>query len=138
MFNRDKELPTLKGFTSGGSGRGKSLSSPTTSLWLAIIFVAMIFALISVRKNINNAQEAMKPPQVRHSGWIVDAPEQVEALQPPPNPESLFPKEEEMLVSTPDLIELTKEERAITLRPIDVPMNVSVPKNVDSANVEIN
>lgn len=137
MLNRDKEPPTLGGFSSGGTGRGKSLSSPTTSIWLAIIFVAMIFALMSVRKNIKSAEDSMKPPENRHSGWIVDAPEKVEELQPPPDPETLFPTEDEVIVRFQESIELKQEERSIPLRPIDVAIDLQIPKDTGATNVQI-
>lgn len=137
MFNRDKEPPALGGFSSRGTGRRKSLSSPTTSIWLAIIFVAMIFALMSVRKNIRSAENAMKPPENRHSGWIVDTPENVEEMQPPPDPETLFPSDDDVAETIQESIELKKEERSIPLRPIDLAIDIQIPKDAEASNVQI-
>ncbi len=92
---------------------------------------------MSVRKNIKNAEDSMKPLVTRHSGWIVDAPEKAEELQPPPNPEKLFPNEDEEIVSIQESIELKQEARTIPLRPIDLAIDLQIPKDTGTTPIPI-
>lgn len=79
----------------------------------------------------------MKPPENRHSGWIVDAPENVEEMQPPPDPETLFPSDDEVTENVQESIELKQEDRTIPLRPIDLTIDVQIPKDAEASNIQI-
>lgn len=132
MPKKDKNPPLLTGFTKREtSGKSKALSSPTTSLWLAVIFVAIFFAIMSVRMNIKRAEDSLKPatPETKRSGWLVDAPEKEVPLEPPPNYALLFPEETEVdeLVIDDEIVLEDKAEE-IELKPIDVSIDVSVPE----------
>ena len=132
MAKNDKSPPLLTGFTSRETaGKGKALSSPTTSLWLAVIFVAIFFALMSVRMNIKRAEDSLKPPtpDTKQSGWIVDAPEKEVPLEPPPNYALLYPEgeeEENPLVITDEIV-LENQANEIELKPIEVEMSLETP-----------
>ena len=140
MAKNDKNPPLLTGFTKRESGgKGRSLSNPTTSLWMAVIFVAIFFALMSVRMNIKNAEDSLKPPtpETKRSGWLVDAPEKEVPLELPPNYDLLYPEEseeEELVISEEIILENTAEE--LEIRPIDVPIEVGVPDQTVSSEVE--
>ena len=71
MRKPDNDPPLLTGF----STKGKALTSPVTSLWLAIIFAALFFALMSVRRNISRIEEAENPPNLMFSPYLSEAPE---------------------------------------------------------------
>jgi len=130
MAKKENNPPILRGFSTGGAGKSKALSSPTTSLWLAIIFVAMFFALLSVQKNIKNANEAMEPIETRHSGWIVPAPEEKLDRAPPPNPDYMFNREDEAPIVLEESIELEQDELVIKIRPIEVDIDVTMPDSL--------
>ncbi|MDA0346368.1 MAG: hypothetical protein O3C43_09655 [Verrucomicrobia bacterium] len=132
MAKKENNPPILRGFSTGGTARGKALSSPTTSLWLAIIFVAMFFALLSVQRNIKNANEALKPSETIHSGWIVPAPEERVVRLPPPNPDYMFNRQEESPIVLEESIELKENKQAIKIRPIDVQIDVKMPDSLRS------
>ncbi len=140
MAKNDKTPPLLTGFTNRETaGKGKALSSPTTSLWLAVIFVAIFFALMSVRMNIKNAEDSLKPPtpETKRSGWLVDAPEKEIPREPPPNYDLLYPKEseeEELVISEEIILENTSDD--IEIRPIDVPIKVGVPDQTVNSKIE--
>ena len=140
MAKNDKQPPLLTGFTNRETaGKGKALSSPTTSLWLAVIFVAIFFALMSVRMNIKNAEDSLKPPtpETKRSGWLVEAPEKEVPLEPPPNYDLLYPEEqeEEDLVISDEII-LENQSKDIEIRPIDVPIDVGVPEQTLKPEIE--
>lgn len=130
MAKKENDPPGLRGFSTGGTGKGKALSSPTTSLWLAIIFVAMFFALLSVQRNISKANEALLPSEKRHSGWIVPAPEDRVVQLPPPNPDYMFNRDEEAPIVLEELIELKADEHEIKIRPIEVDIKVTMPDSL--------
>ena len=138
MLKDDKNPPLLTGFTKRqADGKGKALSSPTTSLWLAVIFVAIFFALMSVRMNIKRAEDALKPPtpETRRSGWLVDAPEKDVPLELPPNYDLLYPEgeEEESALVPDDEITLKNQSGRIELKPIDVQMSLETPLSEQAA-----
>lgn len=136
MTNKDRKPPLLTGFSSSGAGKGKALSSPTTSLWMAIIFVALFAALMSIQRNINSANDSFikKEDGGKYSGYIVDAPEQFELGDPPPNPESLYLKEEDTPIVLNESIELEKEIAQIEIKPIDIELDVELPESSLQAN----
>ena len=106
---------------------------------MAVIFVAIFFALMSVRMNIKNAEDSLKPPtpETKRSGWLVDAPEKEVPLELPPNYDLLYPEEseeEELVISEEIILENTAEE--LEIRPIDVPIEVGVPDQTVSSEVE--
>lgn len=130
----------MTGFTKREtSGKSKALSSPTTSLWLAVIFVAIFFALMSVRMNIQRAEDSLKPatPDTKRSGWLVEAPEKDVPLEPPPNYSLLFPEEtevEELVIE--DEIVLEDQTKEVEVRPIDMSLDVSVPEDTPTLEIE--
>jgi hypothetical protein len=126
MAKKENNPPVLRGFSTGGTGKNKALSSPTTSLWLAIIFVAMFFALLSVQRNIKSAK-AINTIETKFSGWIVPAPEEKVDRTPPPNPDFMFNREEAAQVVLEDSIELREDEPTIKIRPIEVKIDVKMP-----------
>lgn len=130
MPKNEKSPPLLSGFTSRGDGKAKVLSNPTTSLWLAVIFAAIFFALMSVRHNIDKAQGSLMENQkgVKFSGYIVDAPEEKPELVPPPDPALLFPKKGEETELVFEDIQLQAETGKIQLKPIDVDIEVEMPE----------
>lgn len=138
MVKRDTDPPLLRGFTNKGTERGKALSNPSTSLWLAIIFVALFFALMSVQRNVSKANEAVKPPENQHSGWIIDAPEKVVERDPPPNPDFLFKREEEQPITVQESIELKTETAPLIINPIDMKMDVKLPDEMRKADPPAN
>ena len=127
MARRDKDPPLLRGFSSSKTGRGKALTSPTTSIWMAIVFMAIFFALMSVQRNVKRANEALKPPDAKHSGWIVDAPEQIVKRDPPPNPNFMFNLEEEEPILLQSNLELEKNIAPLEIKPIEVELEVKMP-----------
>ena len=131
MPKKNKTPPLLKGFTTSGAGKGKVLSNPTTSLWLAIIFIAIFAGLMSIQRNINNANDSLLKNQkgIKHSGYIVDAPEKRAELVPPPDPELFRASEDEPPVFVEDTIELKNESGKIKLKPIDVEMAAKLPED---------
>ena len=138
MAKDDKNPPLLSGFSN--RGKGKALSSPTTSMWLAIVFVAIFFALMSVQQNISKAEDALRPKDdgKKHSGYIVSAPEKHELGPPPLDPASLLPKEEEIALVIEETIELETAAMEIEIKPIEIQMDVSLPKDSLSIKPEIN
>lgn len=140
MPKNDKNPPLLTGFTKRQtSGKAKALSNPTTSLWLAVIFVAIFFALMSVKMNIKRAEDSLKPPtaDTKQSGWIIDAPEKEIPLEPPPNYNLLYPEESEVekLVIDEEII-LENRNTEIELRPIDVPLEIAAPDSSIRAEID--
>ena len=140
MAKDDRKPPLLTGFPSTGAGKGKPLSSPTTSLWLAIIFVALFAALMSVQRNINNANDSFikKGDGEKYSGYIVDAPEKIVPRDPPPDPASLFPEKEEVPIVLDDSFELERNVREIEIKPIDLEIEVGIPESSLSAEEDSN
>ena len=138
MAKDDKNPPLLTGFSN--RGKGKALSNPTTSMWLAIIFVAIFFALMSVQRNISQAEDALKPKDdgKKRSGYIVTAPEKHELGPPPLDPASLLLKEEEIALVIEETIELETTAREIEIKPIEIQMGVSLPEDSLSIKPEIN
>jgi hypothetical protein len=139
MAKDDKNPPLLTGFSNRRNGKGKALSSPTTSMWLAIIFVAIFFALMSVQQNISKAEDALRPKDdgKKRSGYIVPAPEKHELGPPPLDPASLLPKEEEIALVIEETIELETTAKEIEIKPIEIQMDVSLPEDSLSINPEI-
>jgi len=133
MAKHDKDPPILRGFTSSGTGRGKALTSPTTSLWLAIIFVAIFFAMMSVQRTINKATEAANPKDTHRSGWIIDAPEQAFDRDPPPNPDFVLGRQEDLPIVLEEEIEMKEEPTPIEIKPIEIELEVSMPDELRSA-----
>lgn len=135
MPKNDKHPPLLAGFTTRGAGKTKVLSSPTTSLWLAVIFAAIFFALMSVRHNIDKAEGSLLENQkgVKVSGFIVEAPPKVEELAPPPDPALLIPEKTEEPEWVSEEIQLLSASGKIELKPIDVEMPVRMPEEFRKA-----
>jgi hypothetical protein len=129
MAKDDKKPPLLTGFSSTGAGKGKPLSSPTTSMWLAIIFAALFAGLMSVQRNIKNANDSFikNGDGEKHSGYIIDAPEKHIVRDPPPNPASLYPEDEKAPIILQNSIELEKKVTEIEIKPIDVELKVEMP-----------
>ena len=92
--------------------------------------MAIFFALMSVQKNLNNANKAIKPIDSPHSGWIIDSPEPAVKRDPPPNPDLLLDRiEEETVLIQPDL-EFTKKSQPLEIQPIDIEIDVKIPSDI--------
>ncbi len=120
----------LKGFSTSGAGKGTALTSPTTSLWLAIIFVALIFALGSIQRTVSKAEEEANPNNIVRSGYLSDAPEKEPQIQPPPNPDLISFRDQGAEEIILEAIQLEKEVEPIELKPIDLDLKLEVPEEL--------
>jgi len=125
---KDKKLPLLKAFSHSRAGKGTVLTSPTTSLWLAIIFVALIFALGSIQRTVSKAEEEANSKNIVRSGFLSDAPEKEPEFQPPPNPDLFTFREQEAEEIVLEAIPFEKEVEPIELKPIDVNIQLEMPE----------
>ena len=136
MENSDRDPPLLRGFTRSKSGPGRALTSPTTSIWLAIIFMALFFALLSIQRNVKRANDAVNPPKTKFSGWIVDAPEFEPEKIPPPNPDSVLNQEEMEEILVEQGIEFELDTDPLEIKPIDVDLQIQMPEDYQSQPAE--
>ena len=132
MSQNDKKPPLLTGFSTSGAGKGKPLTSPTTSLWLAIIFVAILFAIGSVQRTVNRAEKETNRENLRFSPYLSEAPETVPEIQPPPNPDLILNQDLETQEITFESIELEQRTQPIVIKPIDVELHLEVPEELQA------
>ncbi len=87
MTQKRKQTPSLTGFTGKKNNGAPPLTNPTVTLFLAAMFVAILFALLSAKRNWDIAEGNMEQDsegQIVRSPKIVDAPEVRKLPQPPP------------------------------------------------------
>ena len=130
MANKDNKPPLLTGFSATGAGRGRPLTSPSTSLWMAVIFVAIFFALMSVRRTINKVDDATNKENRRYSPYLSEAPEKLAEINPPPNPDLILNQEDDIPELELETFELEKNNQLIEVRPIEVDLDIQLPEEL--------
>ena len=84
-----RNTPRLSGFSS----KGNALTSPMTTLWLGIVFVAILFAIFTAKRSWTEAKEEEKS-RMLHSGicpihhcggnWVIRRPIRTPCWNPHP------------------------------------------------------
>jgi len=129
MSDRNRKPPLLTGFSKRNSKRENPLTNPATTIWMAIIFVALVFALMSVRKT-DKLKETPEETRLRFTPYLSEKPEEKEELSPPPDYIS-EDDSDEPLVLNQDNLTIDYPEIDIELRPVDVELEVDHSTELD-------
>ena len=128
--NRLKIQPRKTPRLSGFSSKGKPLTSPMTTLWLGIVFIAILFALLSARRTWFEVEEGEKN-RMLHSGFLSDPPQQRELGDPPPDPDSLLESPTDLIISRNEVILLEENHQPIEIQLIDLELDVGLSQEPD-------
>ncbi len=118
--------PSLSGFSS----KGKSLTSPMTTLWLGIVFVAILFAILTAKRSLTEVEDGEKS-RMLHSGYLSDPPPKRELGDPPPNPDTLLEPPSDLIISKNEVIKLEEIHQPIEIQMIDLELDVRLSEKPD-------
>lgn len=121
-----RNAPRLSGFSSKGS----ALTSPMTTLWLGIVFVAILFAIFTARRSWTEAKEEEKS-RMLHSGYLSDPPLRRELGDPPPDPDSLLEPPSDLIIFKNEVIELEDKHEPIEIQRIELELDVRLSEKPD-------
>ncbi len=121
-----RNTPRLSGFSS----KGKPLTSPMTTLWLGIVFVAILFAILSAKRSWTEVEEGERG-RMLHSGYLSDPPPQRELGDPPPNPDFLQERPSDLIIYKNEVIELEEKHQPIEIQMIDLELDVRLSEKPD-------
>ena len=94
-----------------------------TALWLGIVFVAILFAILSVKRNLIEVEER-ENSRTLHSGYLSDPPIKRELGDPPPNPDLLQEQPPELVITKNEVIELKQKAEPIEIEMIDLELDL--------------
>ena len=89
--------------------------------------MALIFAIGSVQRTVSKAEETVNREDLRYSPYLSEAPDKKAEIQPPPNPDLLPEPEDSFEELALENLELEKKVEPITLKPIEVEIEVKMP-----------
>lgn len=140
MTQHRHQIPSLSSSSGKKGTPGKQLTSPLFTLFLAGMFVAILFALMSAKRNWNIANGSMEEDndvQYFRSPKIGVAPVKRELPQPPPRIEFEEIVEDSFDVPVEILLEQSEPE-AIELRTSKIELEAKLPEELGKVNFENN